>query len=324
MKILRYFTLGLAVCMSVASGAAWSQSFPDKSRPLKILVPSGVGSTGDLLARVYARGITEVSGWPAIVENRTGAEGVIGIQAAKAAAPDGYTIMMTSNSTQVLNVLMTPNVPYDPVADFVPLTGAGVVAMGMYVSTPLPFKNAREFFAAAKANPGKYTYGSSTSVGRLAAEMVEQMAGIKMLPVSFKTLPEVMTAVGAGQIDMAFGTLSSGGPMHKAGRVRPLAVSGQTRLAAVPDVPTMKEEGLVEYDMTSWLATYAPAQTPPAIAASLREILRKAGKTAPVTDFLNSFSMQPLDIAGDEITVMTRAETEKLGKVLRASTAQKK
>lgn len=321
MKFLPCLALGLSLVMS--SGTAWSQSFPDKSRPLKFIVPSGVGSTGDLLARVYARGITETSGWPAIVENRTGAEGVIGIQAAKAAAPDGYTIMMTSNSTQVLNVVMMSNVPYDPVADFVPLTGTGLVAMGMYVSSTLPFRNAGDMFDAARKSPGKYTYGSSTTVGRLGAEMVEQMAGIKMLAVSFKTLPEVMTAVGSGQVDMAFGTLSSGDAMHKAGRIKPLAVSGRQRLAALPDVPTMREAGLADYDVTSWLATYAPAQTPAPIAASLRDILRKAGKTAAVTDYLKTFSMQPLDIAGDEITALTHSETEKVGKVLRATQEKK-
>ncbi|MEY4099809.1 MAG: hypothetical protein RL300_980 [Pseudomonadota bacterium] len=315
MRFLRYLVLGLAM----VTGAAWSQSFPDKSKPLKIIVPSGVGSTGDLLARVYARGITEVSGWNVVVENKTGAEGVIGTQAAKAAAPDGYTIMMTSNSTQVLNVLMMPNVPYDPVADFVPLIGTGVVSMGMWVTSTLPFKTAGEFFAAARANPGKYTYGSSTTVGRLGAEMVEQMAGVKMLAVNYKTLPEVMTSIGSGQIDMGFGTPSSADSVYKAGRVRPLAVSGKSRLNILPDVPAMREAGLPDYDLTSWLATYAPAKTPPAIAATLRDILRAAGKTSYVTDFLNTYAMQRLDLAGDELTVLQRNEVDKLGKVIRAS-----
>jgi tripartite-type tricarboxylate transporter receptor subunit TctC len=211
---------------------------------------------------------------------------------------------------------MTPNLPYDPIADFVPLTGTGSVAMGMYVTSTAPFKNAGEFFDAARKNPGKHTYGSSTTVGRLAAEMVEQMAGIKLLQVQFKTLPEVMTALGSGQIDMAFGTLSSGDGMHKAGRIKPLAVSGRTRLPALPDVPTMREAGLQDYDVTSWLATYAPAHTPAPVAATLRDILRKAGKTAPVTDFLKTFSMQPLDISGDEVTALTRADIDKVGKVL--------
>lgn len=314
MKFLRYFTLALS--MAVATGTAWSQAFPDKSKPLKIIVPSGVGSTGDLLARVYARGITEVAGWPAVVENRTGAEGLIGMQAMKASPPDGYTIMMTSNSTQVLNVVMTPNLPYDPIVDYVPLVGTGVVAMGMYVNAGLPFKSAGEFFDAARKNPGKYTYGSSTTVGRLGPQMIEQQANIKLLQVQFKTLPEVMTAVGAGQVDMAFGTLSSGDPMHKAGRIKPLAVSGTSRLPAIPDVPTMREAGLPEYDVTSWLATYAPAHTPAPIAAALRDILSKAGKTSYVTDFLKTFSMLPLDIQGEQVTALTRAETAKVAKVL--------
>lgn len=321
MKFLHHVILGLVMA---ATGAAGAQSFPDKSRPLKFIVPSGTGSTGDLLARVYARGITDVSGWPVVVENKTGAEGLIGIQAVKASPPDGYTIMMTSNSTQVLNVVLRPNLPYDPVADFVPLTGAGVVAMGMYVNASLPFKTAGEFFEAARKNPGKYTYASSTTVGRLGGQMVEQLAGISMLHIQFKTLPEVMTAVASGQVDMAFGTLSSGDTMHKTGRIKPLAVSGRQRLAAVADVPTMREAGLADYDVTSWLAIYAPANTPAPIAASLRDTLRKAAKTAPVTDFLKTFSMQPLDIAGDEISAMTRSDIDKVGKVVRAGGPEKK
>jgi len=308
--------------MVLAAGSASGHDFPDKGRPFKILVPSGVGSTGDLLARVYARGITEVSGLTVVVENKPGAEGIIGVQVAKSAPPDGYTIMLTSNSTQVLNVIMMRDIPYDPVADFVPLTGAGSVALGMWVNAKQPFRSASDFFAAARSSPGKYSAGNSTTVGRLGTEMLEQMASISLLPVLFKTMPEVMTAVSAGQVDMAFGTLSSAEPFLKSGRLRPLAVTGRTRLSALPDVPTMHEAGLSDYEITSWLATYAPAKTPPEIVAKLRDILRSAAKSSYVTGFLNTFAMQPLNISGDELTTLQQSELKKLRQV--TSVANKK
>ncbi|HSV77761.1 MAG TPA: tripartite tricarboxylate transporter substrate binding protein [Ramlibacter sp.] len=315
MKLLKYLliTLGLVV------GSSHAQTFPDKSRPLKIIVPSGAASTGDLLARAYGRAITEVSGLPVVVENKPGAEGVIGLQAVKSAPPDGYTIMLTSSSTQVLNAHMIPNLPYDPVADFVPLTGAGKAALVMYVGSGLPIGSAREFIEAARAHPGKHTFGSNTATGRLLGEMLEQMAGIKLLSVPFKTLPEVMTAVSAGQVDMAFATVSTADAYVKSGRVRPMAVTSGTRLPALPNVPTLREEGLRDYDLTSWLATYAPAGTPPAIAATLRDILRRASQTSAVKETLHTFSMEPLELAGDQLTALQRAESEKWRRVVRPS-----
>ena len=303
----------------LGAGTAWAQAFPDKSRPLKIIVPSGAASTGDLLARAYAQAITEQTGWSVVVENRPGAEGVIGLQAVKAAPADGYTIMMTSNSTQVLNMLMVPNLPYDAVADFTPLVGTGSVSLVMYVGAAGPFRSVRDFVTAARAAPGKYSFGSNTSTGRLAGEMLEQMAGLQMLSVPYKTLTEVMTGVSTGEIDTAFATASTGNAYQKAGRVRALAVSGSKRLATLPEVPTMREAGVDDYVLTSWLATYAPARTPPAVAGALREILLKAGRHAQVSGVQATFAMEPLELAGDELTALQRSDVEKWGKVVRAS-----
>jgi tripartite-type tricarboxylate transporter receptor subunit TctC len=314
MKLLRYLLAGLAL----AASASWSQGFPDKSRPLRIIVPSGATSTGDLLARAYERAIAEVSGMSVVVENKPGAEGVIGVQAAKSAVPDGYTIMMTSNSTQVLNAITLPSLPYDPVADFAPLTGAGTIPLVMYVGPSSPFKTAREFFAAARANPGKYSFGSNTSTGRVAAEMVEQMAGIKLLSVPYKTQGEVLTAVSAGEVDMAFATVFSANALHNAGRVRALAVSSVSRLKALPNVPTLREEGLSDYAFTSWLALYAPARTQPPVVATLRDILSRAAATRHVQDALGTFGMEPLKLSGDELTTLQRSESDKWGKLVRA------
>lgn len=315
MKSLRFLILAALV----AASAAGAQSFPDKSKPLRMIVPSGVGSTGDVVARAYGAAITEVAGMPVLVENKPGAEGVIGVQAVKAAAPDGYTIMLTSNSTQVLNVHMLPKLPYDPVADFVPLVGTGKIPLVMAVGAGSPFKTVQDFIAAARGAPGKYSFGSNTATGRMAVEMLEHMAGIKLLPVLYKTQPDVFTAMSSGQIDMAFGTEASMNAFIKGGRIRPVAVSGNARLKTMPGVPTLQEAGLREYEFTSWLATFAPAGTPPAVVATLREIVRKAGQTRTVTDLLHSFGVEPMELAGDELMAMQRSEIAKWAQVVKSS-----
>jgi tripartite-type tricarboxylate transporter receptor subunit TctC len=253
-----------------------------------------------------------------VVENKPGAEGVIGVQAAKSAPPDGYTIMMTSNSTQVLNVLMLRKIPYDPVADFVPLVGAGTIPVVMYVGAASPFKTAQEFVAAARANPGKYTFGSFSTTGRMAVEMLEQYGGIKLLPVPYKTQSEVLTAVSSGELDMAFATVLSANAFNNSGRIRALGVSSTSRLKDLPNVPTLREQGLPNYSFTSWLATYAPAKTPPAISSALLDILQKASRTTVVQEALAKYGIDPLNLSGEQLTAMQRAEVEKWGKLVRS------
>src|SRR5258706_13668303 len=141
----------------ITSGLAVAQPYPDKSQPIKMIVPFGPGSSADQLARAVARGIGEVAGVNVIVDNRPGADGFIGVEAAKQARPDGYTLLVTTNSTQVVNPHLYNKLPYDPIADFIPLAGVARVPMMVNVGPSVPFKTAREFMAAARANPGKYT-----------------------------------------------------------------------------------------------------------------------------------------------------------------------
>lgn len=200
MKLIRLLALG----MLVAAGAAAGQSYPDKSKQLRIVVPSGAATSIDMLARGLAQGITDVAGLPAIVENKPGADGVIGVQAVKTAPADGYTVLLTNSSTQVLNVHMLAKIPYDPVADFAPLIGVAKTSLVMNAGPSTPFKTVREFIEAAKANPGKYTFGTGTATTRLAGELLKYSAGINMLDVPFKSLADTMIALVAGQIDVVF------------------------------------------------------------------------------------------------------------------------
>lgn len=314
--LLRWLVLGSTW---LALGSAWAQSYPDTSRPLKILVPFGAASSTDLLARALAQGITEVSGLNAIVENKAGAEGQIGMSAAKAAAPDGYTLVMTTSSTQVLNPHMLGKLSYDPVADFVPIGGVGKFALILNAGPSLPQKSAREFIEAARAHPGKYSFGSGTATTRLAGELLQSVAGIKLLSVPYKSQTEAITGLAGGQVDLVFMDLPGSAAQHKTGRVRPLAVSGGSRMEALANVPTLQEQGLAGFEVTGWWATYFPAKTPPAIVAAMRGILQKAVQTQPVKDAFTNFGLEPMPVFGDELAAVQRRDLERWGRLVRST-----
>ena len=303
----------------MAAGSAWAQTYPDVSKPLRILVPFGAASSTDLLARALAQGITEVSGMNAIVENKAGAEGQIGMTAGKAAAPDGYTLVMTTSSTQVLNPHMLPSLPYDPVADFVPVGGVAKFALVLNVGPSFTQKSAREFIEAARANPGKYSFGSGTATTRLAGELLQSVAGIRLLSVPYKSQTEAITSLAGGQVDLVFMDLPGSAAQHKTGRVRPLAVSGATRMDALPNVPTLQEQGLSGYDVTGWWAAYFPAKTPPGVVATMRDILQKAVKTQPVKKAFANFGLEPMPVMGNELAAVQRRDFERWGKLVRTA-----
>jgi tripartite-type tricarboxylate transporter receptor subunit TctC len=299
------------------AGQVWAQAYPDRGRTLKILVPFGAASSTDLLARALALGITEVSDMNAIVENKAGAEGQIGMSAAKAAAPDGYTLVMTTSSTQVVNPHLISNLPYDPVTDFVPIGGVAKFGLILNAGPSLPQKTAREFIEAARANPGKYSFGSGTATTRLAGELMQSVAGIKLLSVPYKSQAEAITGLAGGQVDLVFMDLPGSSAQHKAGRVRPLAVTGPSRMSALPNVPTLQEQGLAGYEVTGWWAAYFPAKTPAAIVATMRDIMQKSLKTQPMKDALTTYGLEPMPVTGSELAVVQKRDSERWGKLVR-------
>jgi len=318
-KVLRRFLLGLALVVACAQ----AQTYPDASRPVRIIVASGVASASDLLARAYAKAITEVSGLNVVVENKPGAETVIGVQALLASPPDGYTMMLVSSSTVTLNVVMIPNLPYDPFKDLAPLTGVGKAQLTMNLGASTTFKTAREFIAAARAKPGKYTCASATTTTRLACELLQATAGIELLVVPYKATSAGATALISGEVDLMFADPSSISSQWQTGRARPVAVTGAARLRSLPDVPTVREEGVPDYEMSAWFATYFPARTPPEVLREMREILRKASKTKLMADTLNNFAMEPLDLAGDELTSLNRKEVDMWTRVVKQANIKK-
>lgn len=315
MAVVMPHCLWLALILMV--GTASAQGYPDRGRPIKIIVPTGPGSAIDSLARAYGKAMTDVAGVNVIVDNRAGAEGVIGMQAFLASPADGYTMLVVSSSLVALNPVMIPNLPYDPLKDLVPLTTISKAGLVMNLGAGTPFKSAREFITAARANPGKYTCASSTSTLRMGCEFLQVSAGIKLLLVPYKTTAAAMLALASGEVDVLFVDAGSSIAQWQTGRVRGVAVTTPQRLPSLPQLPTTREEGVPEFLMSAWYACYFPKGTPPAIVTKMQEILRGVAKRREVRETLNTFVHEPLMLVGDEVTVMNRREIAGWSKLVR-------
>jgi tripartite-type tricarboxylate transporter receptor subunit TctC len=312
------------VVIASASAAAslalpWSaraQSYPEKGRPIRAVLPSSPGSATDGMARAYGQAMGEILGTNVIVENRAGGEGVIGAMAVKSSAPDGYTTLFTSLSAMVVNPHTFKQLSYDPMKDFIPLSGTVQNTLVLAVGPSVPFKTAKEFLAAAKANPGKYTYASVSAITRLAGSMLMKAAGVELLNVPYKSMGDLGANWLGGSVDAFIADLATFNPFLTKG-VRPLAVAGKSHLAAIPNVPTFQEEGVSGIELTGWFAAYAPAGTPALAVAKLRDAMRQASQSKVVKDYLSNFNAEPFDLVGDDLAAFQRVEFDKWGKAVR-------
>ena len=292
-----------------------AQAFPDKSRPIKGIVPFSAGATVDALARIYAVQMGEILGTSILIDNRPGAEAVIGVQAAKAAPADGYTILFASSSTQVVNPHLFKKLPYEPMKDFTPLGGTMKTPLMMITGPKFPHKSVKEVIAAARAEPGKFSYGSVSSTTRLAGEMFAKAAGIKLLNVPYKSFSDFITDTLANRIDFFFADAAALLPNVSLG-MRGLAICAPTRASRLPDIPTMAQEGL-PLDIIGYQAAYVPAGTPPAVVAILRDAVRKAEGTRAVREFIANTGNEVMNLIGDDFAAFERAEYDKWGRAVR-------
>jgi tripartite-type tricarboxylate transporter receptor subunit TctC len=286
-------------------------AYPDKSKPIRAIVPF----SADALARVYAQHMGEMLGTNFIVDNRAGAESVIGIQGVKALPADGYTVLFSSISTQLVNPHLFKQLTYDPFKDFVPLGGTMRTPLIMMAGSKFPFKNVREFVAAAKAAPEKYTYASISSTTRLAGAIFSGAAGVKLLNVPYKEFGTLITDVLENRVDVVFLDGAGLKPNISLG-MRGLGVCSKTRSTSFPDVPTMEQEG-VPIEIIGYHAAYVLAGTPPAALAVLRDALRKAEGSKAVRDFIASTGNEVMNLNGDAFGAWERAEFDKWGKAAR-------
>lgn len=272
MQKKRWMAVGLAALSLTMSLGASAQDYPRKL--ITIIVPFGPGGVADLTVRLVAQKMAKSMGQPIIVENRPGAGGIAAANAVVKARPDGYTLFLMSNGTAV-SANLFKKLPFDTQKDFAPISTLGYFDLALLVNKKLPVKSVADFIAYAKANPGKLNIGTINrgSTQNLAAELFVSMAGVDTLIVPYKGSPEVLTATGTGELDAAFEILSPALPQIKAGAFNAIAVTSAKRFSGLPNVPTVAESGLPDYQATSWNALAAPAKTPqPVIDRLTREI----------------------------------------------------
>jgi tripartite-type tricarboxylate transporter receptor subunit TctC len=308
---------GLLAAAWLAAGAACAQAYPTK--PVTFIVPFAAGSATDQLARALGESLTEQTKQPVVVDNKAGASGMMAAQAAARAPADGYTVLITTNTTQAANEHLFKKLSYDPVKDFAPVTGLGKGGQVMVVKPESPFKTVGDLVAFARKNPGKLSFGSGSSSSRVAGEMLKQLAQVDILHVPYKSNPLAITDLLGGQIDLMITDTATGVPHIKAGKLRALGYSTQKRSPQLPDVPTIAEAGVKGYDMGYWFAAYVPAATPPAVVARLNALLVQATKSAPAKAFFENGGSEAWTTTPEELAKFQATETLKWGKVIKAA-----
>lgn len=279
--MIRRYCLMLVAAMAVSFASAVSaQSFPAK--PIKLVVPFAPGGSTDLVARMLAERMGPLLGQTVTVDNRGGAGGTLGADLVAKATPDGYTLLMGTVSTHGASPAIYRKIPYDPVKDFQPITNVMSVPSVFVVNPKMPAKSMRDFIAMAKAAPGRHTFASPGigSLGHANVENFAHLAGIQLLHVPYKGAGPALNDALAGQVDALTDNLPSALPHIQAGRLRALALLSPQRSSLLPDVPTYRELGFEELSEGGWFGLMAPAGTPPAVVARLREAAHRAMEDA--------------------------------------------
>ena len=309
------FLLAMAVATSIG---AWAQAnFP--SRTVTLTVGFAPGGGTDTAARIVAKKLTENLGQAVVVDNKAGAGGNIAAQQIAVAAPDGYTISLSSVGPLSVAPAMYKSLPYDPKRDIAPLTMGMVFPNVFVVNVNVPAKTLAEFVALAKAKPGELTYASSGvgGAGHLAGELFKQAAGIDMIHVPYKGGGPAMTDLLGGRVTMYPAVPSTALPHIQAGKLRALAVTGPTRLATMPDVPTVAESGYPGFEAMNWYCFVAPAKTPKEILDFWNRELVKVLKDPAVKAELAKHDLEPQPGTREELARYIDRETEKWGQVVR-------
>ncbi|GAP35913.1 tripartite tricarboxylate transporter substrate binding protein [Piscinibacter sakaiensis] len=302
---------------ALAPRPAAAQAYPAK--PVTFIVPFAAGSATDQLARALGQGLTEQTKQAVVVDNKAGAGGMLAAQAAARAPADGYTVLITTNTTHAANEHLFKKLSYDPVKDFQPVTGLGKGGQVMVVNVSSPYKTAADVVAAAKKSPGKLSFGSGSSSSRVAGEMFKQLSGTDILHVPYKSNPMGITDLLGGQIDFMITDTSTGVPQVKAGKLRALGYSTQKRSAQLPEVPTLDEAGIKGYDMGYWFAAYVPAGTPAPVVAQLNQLLANAVRGPAAKTFFETGGSEPWTTTPEELAKFQAAETQKWGRVIKAA-----
>ena len=312
-----------ALALLAAIVAAATQTYPD--RVVRIINPYPPGGSVDITARILAQKLSDNTGQQFIVENRTGAGGNTGADTVAKSAPDGYTLMFTAPPPLAINqTLYTKGLPYDPAKDFVAIGTFALTPIVLMVHPGIPAKNVQELIAFAKSNPGKVHFGSAGigTTPHLSGELFKSMAKVEITHVPYRGTGPAMNDLVGGHIQMFFDLLPASLQQINAGNVRALANAGAKRPPALPDLPTVAEQGLPGFDSASWVALAAPAKTPAPVVAKLREEVGKVLVAPDIVARIRELGSEPGTVNEKDVRAFLDAETKKWAEVIRLSGAK--
>ncbi|MCZ8220952.1 MAG: tripartite tricarboxylate transporter substrate binding protein [Acidovorax sp.] len=317
-------TAALAAAVGLIGLPAAAQGTWPTGKPISYVVPFAAGGTTDTLGRLIGQQLGTALGTTVVVENKGGAAGSIGSEAAARAAPDGYTLLGGTVSSHAINVSLYPKLGYDPIKSFSPVTLIGTNPVVLVVSANSPHKTLKDVLAAAKGKEGGLSSASAGtgSSQHLAVELMAYKSGVKFTHIPYKGSGPAIQDVISGQVDMMFDTTVVAAPHIQSGKLRAIAVTSPKRLASMPDVPTVAESGvngLADFQVQSWQAIFVPASTPAPIISRLHDEIRKILAQPDMQNRLKGFGMEPADLNTTQIAAFQKAEVEKWAQVIKAA-----
>ncbi len=306
--------LSATLCAAAFCLGAQAQSYP--SGPVKMLIPFAAGSATDVYARLVAKHLSDAFGQTFLVEPRPGANGSIAAQQVAKAKPDGLTLFFTTNTTHAANPSLMKQMTYDPVKDFDPVTKLGGVAFFMAVATSSPYKSVQDIVEAARAQPGKVSYGSGNSVGIISGAILQKETGTVMTHVPYKSTPQAIVDVVSGQVGFMMVDLSVSRPHVQSGRAKLLAVATLKRSPLAPDIPSMDELGFKGFDIPAWLGLFAPAGTPREVIGRLNAEVARVVARPDVKQQLANLSIDGFTSTPEELGEYVKIEIQKWARLV--------
>ena len=302
-------------CLLLLSSTAFAQDYP--SRTMTLVVPFTAGSATDLLARTLGLAIANRTKQPVVIDNKPGASGLIAGQYVARAVPDGYTILIGGNTTHAANQHLYKKLPYDPLNDFIPVTSTGRGAQIMLVRPDFPAKSIAEFIALAKTRTVSFASGSSSS--RIGSELFQQMAGISMLHVPYRSTPQGIADLLAGQVDMMVTDSVTGIAQVRSGKLLALGVTSRGRSPLLPEVMSIHEAGVKDYELTYWSGAWVPAKTPLEVVHTLNRLIVQAANEPSSEAYYKGSATDIFTMTPDQFLKFQIAEAERWGRVIRAA-----
>ncbi|MFO1199352.1 MAG: tripartite tricarboxylate transporter substrate binding protein [Burkholderiaceae bacterium] len=298
-----------AVALAAAGMPAHAQGYP--SKPIRLVIPFGAGSATDIVARALAEELRAALGQPVVVESKPGASAQIGAEFVARAAPDGYTLFLTTNTSHSANPAMFRKLPYDPIRDFTPIGRVCYFPFVLAVDAALPVRTPAELVAYAKANAGKVSYGYGNSTGQVAGAALNSLAQLGAQAIAYKSTPQALTDVAGGQVAFMFVDLASSQQHLKSGRIRAIAVSTERRTPMAPELPTLGETlGLQGFDLSAWVGMFGPAGLPADVVSRLSAELRRIADRKEIRERLESLGGEPAPAAAPEFAAYVRRQLD--------------